>query len=135
MERLLKELKNFYSMEQHFTKYEIARILGARALQIAMDAPLLLKISDEELKEIKYDALLIAEREFQEGVLPIAINRPTPKKRKDKLQIVKEERVSDEEIVAKEQEVEKEIVENAEELGLVEQEDSDLERTSGNSEE
>ena len=36
-------------LEQNFTKYEIARILGARALQIAMDAPLLLKISFGEL--------------------------------------------------------------------------------------
>ena len=32
-----------------FTRYEVARILGARALQIAMDAPLLLKISEEDL--------------------------------------------------------------------------------------
>ncbi len=32
-------------MEQKFTKYERARILGARALQIAMNAPLLIKIS------------------------------------------------------------------------------------------
>ena len=34
-------------MEQHFTKYETARIIGARALQIAMDAPLLAKIKEE----------------------------------------------------------------------------------------
>ena len=40
------------AMEQEFTKYEIARIIGARGLQIAMDAPLLLKISEEELKNI-----------------------------------------------------------------------------------
>ncbi|MCK4552903.1 DNA-directed RNA polymerase subunit omega, partial [Candidatus Pacearchaeota archaeon] len=30
---------------KQFTKYETARILGARALQIAMNAPLLIKIS------------------------------------------------------------------------------------------
>ena len=34
---------------EQFTKYEIARIIGARALQIAMDAPLLLKISEQLL--------------------------------------------------------------------------------------
>jgi len=115
-----------------FTKYEIARIIGARALQIAMDAPLLLRISDDDLKAMKYDAIRIAERELEENVLPIAIHRPTPKKRKEKLQPVKEEKVSDEEIVAKEQEVEKEIVEDAEQLGLVEPEEehADLE-TSG----
>lgn len=110
-----------------FTKYETARIIGARALQIATDAPILLKLSEAELKEMKYDALRIAEREFQEGVLPIAIHRPVPKKRKDKLQAIKEEKVSDEELVAKEQEVEKEIVEDAEVLGLVEPEDAEAE--------
>lgn len=103
-----------------FTKYEMARIIGARALQIAMDAPLLLKISEDELKSMRYDALRIAEREFNEGVLPISINRPTPLKRKDRLSPAKEEAVSDEELEAKEHEVEKEITETAHELGLIE---------------
>ena len=52
-----------FSIDQ-FTKYETARIIGARALQIAMDAPLLLKVSEEKLKEINYDALKIAQLEF-----------------------------------------------------------------------
>jgi len=107
-------------MEQQFTKYEIARIIGARALQIAMDAPMLMKISEEELKAMRYNSLKIAEMEFKEGVLPISINRPVPQKRKDKLTAIKEEAVSDAEIVAKEQEVEKEIAMDAEELGLIE---------------
>jgi len=107
-------------MEQNFTKYEIARIIGARALQIAMDAPILLKISEKELKEMKYNSIKIAERELNGGALPIAISRPTPKKRKEKLTAVKEEAVSDEELAAKEHEVEKEIVEKASEMGLIE---------------
>ncbi len=107
-------------MEQTFTKYEIARIIGARALQIAMDAPLLLKLSEDELKSIQYDSLRIAEREFEEGVLPISISRPMPRMKKQKLAAVKEEAASDEELVAKEHEVEKELVEGAAELGLVE---------------
>ena len=45
------------NFKAQFTKYEIARIMGARALQIAMDAPLLLKIDESELKLMKYDAL------------------------------------------------------------------------------
>lgn len=106
-------------MEQAFTKYETARIIGARALQIAMDAPILLKISEDELKKMKYDSIQIAERELKENVLPIAIHRPTPKKRKDKLAAIKEEVVSDEELAAKEHEVEKEIVEKAAEMGLI----------------
>ena len=107
-------------MEQIFTKYETARIVGARALQIAMDAPLLLKLSEDELKAMQYDSLRIAEKELLEGVLPIAINRPMPKMKKAKLTAVKEELTSDEEIAAKAQEVEKELVEGAAELGLVE---------------
>ena len=123
-----------------FTKYEIARIIGARALQIAMDAPLLLKIEEDELKNMKYDAIRIAERELEENVLPISINRPSPRKRRDKLSTVKEETVSDEEIIEKEKEVEKEIVEDAEQLGLIEGDeiedyaDSDISST-GSSEE
>jgi DNA-directed RNA polymerase subunit K/omega len=113
-------------MESHqFTKYEIARVIGARALQIAMDATLLLKISDEELKEIRYDPLKIAEKEFQEDVLPIAISRPIPKKRKDKLSTIKDEKVSDAEIIEKQQEVEKEVAESAEEIGLAQSEDEE----------
>jgi len=106
-------------IHETFSKYELARIIGARALQITMDAPLLLKLSDEKLKEMSYDSLKIAQLELEEGVLPISIHRPIPKKRKEKLQAVKEEKVSDEELLAKEQEVEKEIVESAGEFSLV----------------
>lgn len=112
--------------QENFTKYEIARILGARALQIAMDAPLLIKMSEEELKAIRYDSLLIAEKEFNEGALPISVHRPTPLKRKEKLSAVQEEQVSDEELKAKEHQVEKEIVEDAEELGFVQEDDVDM---------
>lgn len=111
------------NIKDQFTKYEIARIIGARALQIAMDAPLILKISEEKLKEMRYDTLKIAECEFTEGVLPISIHRPTPKKGKDKLETLKEEAISDEELIEKEKEVEKEIVENPEEYSLVEEEE------------
>src|SRR3989338_1327937 len=105
---------------QNFTKYEMARIIGARALQIAMDAPILIKLSNEELKAIKYDSLQIAEKEFAADALPITIQRPIPQKRKDKAVVIREEKVSDEELKAKEHQVEKEIVEDAEELGFVE---------------
>lgn len=119
-------------IKEQFTKYEIARIIGARALQIAMDAPLLLKISEEELKEIRYDALKIAEKELNEDVLPIAIHRPTPRKGRDKLLTVKEDMLSDEELIEKAKEVEKEIVENPEEYSLVDEEDEiELEPSNG----
>ena len=63
-----------------FTKYETARIIGARALQLAMDAPLLIKIDKNKLKEINFDSLKIAEIEFNANVLPITVNRPLPRK-------------------------------------------------------
>ena len=55
---------NKMKTEQIFTKYERARILGARSLQIAMNAPLLLKITKEDLEKINFDALKIAEIEL-----------------------------------------------------------------------
>ncbi len=112
--------------QQHeFTRYEIARILGARALQISMDAPLLMKISEDELKGMRYDSIKIAETEFNSGVLPISVKRPMPKKTKDKLQAIRDDRMDDEKIAEKEKEIEKEIQENAEEMGLVNENDTD----------
>ena len=57
-----------------YTKYEKARIIGARALQVAMGAPLLIKT--KEINPIK-----IAEEEFEKDVLPITVRRKNPKKR------------------------------------------------------
>lgn len=59
-----------------YTKYEKARMIGSRALQLSMGAPFLIKMSTEELEKIKYDTLEIALREYNEGVLPITIKRP-----------------------------------------------------------
>ena len=112
--------------KQTFTRYEVARIIGARALQIAIDAPLILKVSNQKLKELKFDSLKIAELEFNEGVLPISIDRPTPRKHKERLVAIREEKISDEEIAAKEHEVEKEIIENADEFALIKDDDGDL---------
>ena len=109
------------------TKYETTRLIGARALQIAMDAPLSVKLTKEELKEMRFDALRIAEYELNEGVLPITIHRPSPRKSKDRLGAIKEEQLSDEELIAKAQEVEKEIVEDAKEIGFVNEADADEE--------
>ncbi len=79
-------------LESKFTKYELARILGARALQIAMDAPLLLKISEKELEDINYNPIEIAKRELVAGVLPITVNKPMPKRKEGKIKkLTKEE--------------------------------------------
>ena len=75
--------------KKDFTKYEKARIIGARGLQIAMDAPLLLKMSEEELNGINYDPLKIAEKELESGVLPITVNQPIPQKRESSIHKIK----------------------------------------------
>ena len=61
-----------------YTKYEKARIIGARALQIAMGAPMLLKLSEADLEKINSNPIEIAKMEYNEGVLPISIKRPLP---------------------------------------------------------
>ena len=64
----------------NITKFEKARLIGARALQLAMGAPLLLKLKESNLEEMKYNPILIAKKEFEKGVLPITIKRPMPAK-------------------------------------------------------
>jgi len=58
-----------------YTKYEIARIIGARALQLAMGAPILIK-----RPKAMYDTVQIAIMELEKGVLPITVKRPKPVK-------------------------------------------------------
>lgn len=62
------------------TKYEKARIIGARALQIAMGAPLLLKMTEKDFEKIRYNPVEIAKIEWEKGIIPITIKRPLPKK-------------------------------------------------------
>lgn len=64
---------------EEYTKYEKARIIGARALQISMGAPFLVKLSKEDLERLKYNTLEIAKLEFEKDVLPITIRRPKVK--------------------------------------------------------
>jgi DNA-directed RNA polymerase subunit K len=55
-------------MMESYTRYERARIIGARALQISMGAPLLVKTE-------KIDPLEIAIEEFTQEVIPITVKR------------------------------------------------------------
>ncbi len=59
-----------------YTKYERARMIGSRALQLSMGAPFLVKLEKEELEKIRFDPIEIALAEYQEGVLPITVKRP-----------------------------------------------------------
>ena len=53
---------------QMYTRYERARIIGARALQISMGAPLLIQTS-------QIDPLEIALEEFGLNMIPITVKR------------------------------------------------------------
>lgn len=55
--------------ERH-TRFERAKIIGARALQVSLGAPVLLDITET-------DPLEIAIQEFAAGVIPITVRRPT----------------------------------------------------------
>ncbi len=68
--------------EIRYTKYETARMIGGRALQIAMGAPFLIKLSKNELEDIHFNPVKISQLEFEKGVLPITVKRPLPEKKK-----------------------------------------------------
>ena len=53
-----------------YTRFEKARIIGARALQITMGAPILVKVQKNMIDPIK-----IATAEFEKGVIPITVLR------------------------------------------------------------
>lgn len=108
---------------QNFTKYEKARILGARALQLAMNAPLLLKISEEDLQKINYDVLKIAEVELDSGVLPISIRKPFPEKKEGKLKRDATPKASDKKVESGEDIEEEKMADESEIMELANPED------------
>lgn len=55
------------------TRFEKARIVGARALQISMGAPILIEVEGSFTSPID-----IALRELESGILPITIRRTLP---------------------------------------------------------
>lgn len=57
---------------QYLTKYERARVLGTRALQISMNAPVMVDLEGET------DPLKIAQKELRERKIPIVIRRYLP---------------------------------------------------------
>lgn len=112
-----------------YSKYEMTRILGARALQIAMNAPLLIKIKEEDLEKINYDALKIAEIELNSGILPISVYKPFPKKKDELKKIRKEKKIDDEEKEKLEAKEEEEIAKEGEIMELATPEDEAEEGT------
>ncbi|WP_435153462.1 DNA-directed RNA polymerase subunit K [Haladaptatus sp. DFWS20] len=54
--------------QQHYSRYEKARILGARALQVSYGAPVLIETEESQ-------PILIAAEEYDAGVLPFTVRR------------------------------------------------------------
>ncbi len=61
----------FMFIYEGLTRFEKTRIIAARALQISMGAPVLLKTEMHDPKEI-------AKSEFDKGILPITVKRRMP---------------------------------------------------------
>jgi len=58
-------------MSQSYNRYEKARIIGARALQVAYGAPVLVDTDQSQ-------PILIAAEEYDAGVLPFTVRRGEP---------------------------------------------------------
>jgi DNA-directed RNA polymerase subunit K len=59
-----------YVKQFGYTRFERARIIGARALQITMGAPILINVPKEEI-----DPITISTIEFEKGAIPITVMR------------------------------------------------------------
>ncbi len=58
-------------MNREYTRFEKARIIGARSIQISMGAPTMLKKDDDG----PIDPVDVAIEEFEAGVIPITVIR------------------------------------------------------------
>lgn len=70
---ILTSVEDFSKFPRRLTRFERARIIGIRALQLNLGAPPLIPVEESE-----WDALKIAEQELNLGVLPISIRRTFP---------------------------------------------------------
>ncbi len=64
---------------KRLTKYEKARLIGSRALQISMGAPFMIKLTKEELEKLSYNPIEIAKKELEKDKIPIEIVREVTK--------------------------------------------------------
>ncbi len=87
MQTVVEKLKGFTGVKvgpPKLTRYEKARIIGARALQLSLGAPPLIDIS-----KLPKDNIIIAIEELKKGVLPITIIRVKPSGEKELLPVKK----------------------------------------------
>lgn len=67
-----------------FTRFEIARLLGARSLQISMGAPILVKLPRTVNSE---DSFEIAKYELLKKAIPLSVVRMFPDGKKEIIEV------------------------------------------------
>jgi DNA-directed RNA polymerase subunit K len=101
-------------MTLSYTKFEVARLVGARALQIKMGAPILIKVPKTMEKPLD-----IARLELKQGVLPITVKVKEDRRVHKESKIIPEITIDDEEVEEEpketkespeEEEIEEEII-------------------------
>ena len=70
---LAPESESMIWPKDRLTRFEVARIIGARALQISLGAPVLVKIKGK-----KFDPIELAKEEFKACRIPMTIKRTLP---------------------------------------------------------
>ena len=104
-------------MTLSYTKFEVARLVGARALQIKMGAPVLVKIPKNVERPLD-----IAKLELEQGVIPITVRVREEKKVKQIKVIPEITLLAEEEVTEGEVKEEKEPAEDAFEEEIVNEE-------------
>jgi DNA-directed RNA polymerase subunit K len=69
--------------KDHLTRFEVARLVGARALQIALGAPILIKANELTA------SIDLAKQEFKNKIIPITIKRTLPSGEKNIVDVKK----------------------------------------------
>ena len=80
-------------MTLSYTKFEVARLVGARALQIKMGAPILVKVPKTMEKPLE-----IARLELKQGVLPITIKVKEDRRVRKESKIIPDIPIDEEEV-------------------------------------
>ena len=65
-----------------YTRFEKARLIGARALQIAQGAPFMVDLSEKDLEAVRFNPIEIAKLEYAKGIIPMDVKRPAHVKAK-----------------------------------------------------
>ncbi len=68
--------------DKRLTKFELTRVLGARALQISLGAPVLTHVDGDDVQ-----ALEIAKKEFFEGKVPMIVVRRYPNNEMERVDV------------------------------------------------